>query len=174
MATVVGGGHPVHREDEHAMAKGAWRGHSNDVVRLVMSAPAVTLGADTTLRTAATVLRRHDIGAVAVVGGGGLVGVLSERDLVQSLADGIDPDQATVRDAMTDTPRPIEADSPLWAAAMLMLRYGVRHLPVIDDDRVVGMLSIREALAVMEHDRLIEPHDVDTVDRPPWRVDPVG
>ncbi|HEY8524699.1 MAG TPA: CBS domain-containing protein [Acidimicrobiales bacterium] len=131
--------------------------HSNDTVRLVMSTPAVTLAPDTTLRTAATVLRDHDIGAAAVVAPGGLVGVLSERDLVRALADGRDPDRTRVRDAMTGTPFPIEADSPLWAAAMLMLRHGIRHLPVVDDDRVVGMVSIREALAVMEHDRIVAP-----------------
>lgn len=74
---------------------------------------------------------------------------------------------------MTGTPRPVEADGLLWAAAMLMLRCGVHHLPVTEGSRVVGMLSIRGALAVMEHDRIVEPHDVDTVDGPSWQVDPV-
>jgi CBS domain-containing protein len=135
-----------------------------------MRTPAVTLGPDTTLRAAARVLRGHDIGAVAVVASEGLIGVLSERDLVQSVAEGTDPDRVSVRDAMTDTPRPIESDSPLWAAAMLMLRRGVRHLPVTTRGQVVGMLSIRDALAVVERDRIVEPHStLEAVDgKPDW------
>jgi CBS domain-containing protein len=147
------------------MTTGSRKPHSNDVVRFAMSSPVVALAPDATLRAAAGVLRSHDIGAVAVVADDGLVGVLSERDLVRSVADGTDPDQATIREAMTGSPRPIEADSPLWAATMLMLGCGVRHLPVTENGLVVGMLSIREALAVMESDRLIEPHStIDTVD----------
>ena len=131
--------------------------HGNDEVGLAMRSPVVTVRPATTLRAAATVLRRHDIGAVAVVDHGELVGVLSERDLVRALGDGLDPDSTLVATAMADAPRAVEADSPLWAATMLMLRMGVRHLPVTEHHRTVGMLSIRDALAVMERDRIIEP-----------------
>lgn len=65
-------------------------------------------------------------------------------------------------------PREIESDSPLWAATMVMLRMGVRHLPVTEQHRTVGMLSIRDVLAVMDQDRLIEPSSpIETLhDRP--------
>jgi CBS domain-containing protein len=131
--------------------------HAKDEVCTAMTSPAVVVGPDTPLRAAAQLLRHHDIGAVAVVTVDGLVGVLSERDLVGAIADGLALGPARVGDAMTGTPRPVAPDSPLWAAAMLMLRDGVRHLPVTDGHRVVGMLSIRDALAVFERDRLVEP-----------------
>ncbi len=142
--------------------------HSNDDVRLAMRSPVVTLEPCATLRAAAAVLSWHDIGAVAVVGSSEeLIGMLSERDLVRSLGDGADPDRTRVSGAMNGSPRFVDTGSPLWAATMLMLQLGVRHLPVTEDRRVVGMLSIRDALAVMERDRLIEPRSsMETVDGP--------
>jgi CBS domain-containing protein len=141
---------------------------SNDEVRAVMRSPVVALDPGATLRTAATVLAGNHIGAVAVVGPAGLVGVLSERDVVQALAGGLDPDRAEVDDAMSDAPKPVDAAAPVWAAATLMLERGFRHLPVTEGDRVVGMLSIRDALAVIERDRLIEPRTtIEPVDGDP-------
>jgi CBS domain-containing protein len=131
--------------------------HSNDLVGQAMRSPVVTVDPTMTLRAAAAVLRRHDIGAVAVVEHDKLVGVLSERDLVRALGDGVDTDRTAVAAAMTAPPHAVEADSPLWAATMLMLHIGVRHLPVTEARLTVGMLSIRDALAVMERDRIIEP-----------------
>jgi signal-transduction protein with cAMP-binding, CBS, and nucleotidyltransferase domain len=58
---------------------------------------------------------------------------------------------------MTDSPRPVDADSPLWAATIVMLRHGIRHLPVTDEHGIVGMLSIRDALAVSDQDRIVGP-----------------
>lgn len=142
--------------------------HGNDEVGRAMRSPALSVRPDTTLRAAAIVLRDHDIGAVAVLDAGRLVGVLSERDLVRALGDGLDPDHTPVTAVMTAMPRVIESDTPLWAATMVMLRMGVRHLPVTEQHRTVGMLSIRDALAVMERDRLIEPASpIETLhDRP--------
>lgn len=131
--------------------------HGNDEVALVMRSPVVAVPPDTTLRAAAGVLRQRDIGAVAVTAGDELIGVLSERDLVRALGDGVDPDVVMATDAMAEHPCTVEPGSPLWAATMLMLRTGVRHLPVTDRGRVVGMVSIRDALVVMERDRIIEP-----------------
>jgi CBS domain-containing protein len=139
--------------------------HGYDQVRLAVRSPVVTVEPTTTLRAAATALRREDIGALAVVVDGALavvvdgelVGVLSERDVVQSLADGADPDRTQVERAMSDPPRAVEAGSPLSEVTTLMLHMGVGHLPVTDNGRAVGMVSMRDALRVMERDRLIEP-----------------
>jgi CBS domain-containing protein len=131
--------------------------HGNDEVALVMRSPVIAVHPGTLLRAAATVLRQNDIGAVAVTDNDELVGVLSERDLVRALGDGVDPDVALVTEVMAGDPCTVEPSSPLWAATMLMLRTGVRHLPVTDGGRAVGMVSIRDALVVMERDRIIEP-----------------
>lgn len=127
------------------------------------------------MRTAIRILSDNDIGAVAVVDHDELVGVLSERDVVRSLADGDDPGTTLVATAMTARPRVVETSSPLWAATMLMLHVGVRHLPATDGHHAVGMLSIRDALAVMERDRIIEPGSpMATVHDSPESARPAG
>jgi CBS domain-containing protein len=136
---------------------------STDEVRRVMTSPVVALETGATLRSAAAVLRRNDVGAAVVLHAGRLVGMLSERDLVQALADGHDPDVAGVALAMTEPPRPITADRPVWAAITMMLRHRVRHLPVVDGEDIVGMLSIRDALAVSDVDRIVQPRSRDAL-----------
>lgn len=139
------------------MAGRAGIAHTGDAVRTAMTAPVVALDPGTVLRAAAQVLRRHDIGAAVVEDAGRFVGMLSERDLVQAVADGLDLDREQVGSVMTDSPRPVDADSPLWAATIVMLRHGIRHLPVTDEHGIVGMLSIRDALAVSDQDRIVGP-----------------
>lgn len=119
---------------------------TNDPVRTIMGAPVVALEPEISLGTAAMVLRDKQIGALAVVGGGRLVGLLSERDVVAAVADGADTDVVSVADVMTDHPFPLSPDTPIREAAEVMLRAGVRHLPVTEADEVVGMVSIRDAL----------------------------
>jgi CBS domain-containing protein len=136
---------------------------STDEVRRLMTSPVVALETGASLRTAAAILRSTDVGAAVVLHAGRLVGMLSERDLVQALADGDDPDTACVAAAMTDPPRPIAADMPVWAATTMMLRHHLRHLPVIQGGELVGMLSIRDALAVSDADRIIQPRSRDAL-----------
>ncbi|HEX6236498.1 MAG TPA: CBS domain-containing protein [Acidimicrobiales bacterium] len=119
---------------------------TNDPVRTIMGAPVVALEPETTLGTAAMVLRDKQIGALAVVGGGRLVGLLSERDVVAAVADGADTDVVTVADVMSDHPFPVSPSTTIKEAADFMLKAGVRHLPVTEADGVVGMVSIRDAL----------------------------
>lgn len=119
---------------------------TNDPVRTIMGAPAIALEPETTLGTAAMVLRDKQIGALAVVGGRRLVGLLSERDVVAAVADGADTDVVSVADVMSDHPFPVSPGTPIREAADVMLRAGVRHLPVTEADEVVGMVSIRDAL----------------------------
>jgi CBS domain-containing protein len=120
--------------------------HTEDPVRVVMTTPVVSLDRDTTLRTAAMVLRDKAIGAVAVTGRRGLIGIVSERDLVRSMADGLDPDVLGIGAVMSESLQPVDAGASLREAADMMIELGVRHLPVVADDEVVGMLSIRDAL----------------------------
>jgi CBS domain-containing protein len=124
---------------------------STDEVRRVMTSPVVELETGATLRTAARVLRHFDVGAAVVRYDRRLVGMLSERDLVQALADGFDPDVACVAVVMTGPPRPIAADMPVWAATTMMLRHHFRHLP------------IRDALTVSQADRIVQPPSRDAI-----------
>lgn len=119
---------------------------TDDPVRTIMSTPAISLDPATTLGTAAQVLRDQQIGALAVVDQQRLVGLFSERDLVTAVADGRDLDVDVLADAMSDRPYPVSPETPIADATQVMLRAGIRHLPVTAGDEVVGMVSIRDAL----------------------------
>jgi CBS domain-containing protein len=90
---------------------------------------------------------RHDrVGAVAVMATGRLVGIITERDLMRAVADGVDPERAVASERMTPDPRTIDHDDLATRAAQRMIELGVRHLPVVDHGAVVGVISARDLL----------------------------
>ena len=74
-----------------------------------------------------------------------LDGILTERDLMKAVAAGYSED-AKVGDWMTRHPETIEADDSTGHAAALMIHGGFRHLPVVSDGKVIGILSIRDLM----------------------------
>jgi CBS domain-containing protein len=92
-----------------------------------------------------------DVGAVLVNEGERLVGILTERDVLRAVARGVD-ERTTVADWMTRDPETLESDESTEHAAVLMIHGGFRHLPVTEEDRVVGMLSIRDLMRVVLED----------------------
>jgi CBS domain-containing protein len=92
-----------------------------------------------------------DVGAVLVFDDDGLCGILTERDVLRAVADGID-DTTLVRDRMTPSPETLDADDTTQHAAVLMIHGGFRHLPVVEQGKVVGVLSIRDLMRVVLED----------------------
>lgn len=99
-----------------------------------------------TLRDAGHRMTDNDVGSAAVFGTGGLLGILTERDLARSIADGVDPERARVEDYMTGEPITVTPETRASDAAQIMLEIGVRHLPVVRDEHLIGMVSIRDIL----------------------------
>ena len=93
----------------------------------------------------------RDVGAVIVLEGERLVGILTERDVLRAVAQGIDAG-TTVADWMTRDPETLEVDESTEHAAVLMIHGGFRHLPVTEGGDVVGMLSIRDLMRVVLED----------------------
>jgi CBS domain-containing protein len=93
----------------------------------------------------------HDVGAALVLEGGRLAGILTERDILRAVAGGL-RDDTTVADWMTRDPDTMEPDEPIRQAAVLMIHGGFRHVPIVDGDDVVGMLSIRDLMRVVLED----------------------
>jgi signal-transduction protein with cAMP-binding, CBS, and nucleotidyltransferase domain len=92
-----------------------------------------------------------DVGAVLVFDDDGLCGILTERDVLRAVADGID-EKTLVRDRMTTNPETLDADDTTQHAAVLMIHGGFRHLPVVEQGEVVGVLSIRDLMRVVLED----------------------
>jgi len=96
-----------------------------------------------TVRELASLLTERHIGAVPVMDGARIVGIMSERDIVRIIAD---EGQAAldwpVERVMTRQPITVTRDTSLLSGLSLMTRRRIRHLPVVDGDRMVGFVSI--------------------------------
>jgi CBS domain-containing protein len=93
----------------------------------------------------------RNVGAVLVLDAGRLAGIMTERDLMRAVAAGLH-DGAVVGEWMTADPDTIAPDDTIEHAAVLMIHGGYRHLPVVDGDDVVGVLSIRDLVQVVVED----------------------
>jgi CBS domain-containing protein len=107
---------------------------------------AITVRPTVTLRQAAEQMATNDVGLVVVLGGGRLRGVASERDIVTAIADGADVDDERIENVMAIDVLSAGTSTPSADAAEMMLDAGIRHLPVVDGDRVVGVVSMRDLL----------------------------
>lgn len=115
-------------------------------VATVMHRSTVSVRPEVTLRQVAETLAREEIGAVVVKGVDDMVGIVSERDLVRALADGVDPDVERAADVMTYEVVSVQSVDAIDDVARTMLDGGIRHLPVVDAGGPVGIVSIRDLL----------------------------
>ena len=113
----------------------------------VMTKDVVTLSSDSTVTDAAQVMVRGGFGSVVVVHGRMLLGILTERDVLRAAASEDDLRSAPVEGWMTPDPDTSEPDLDTEEAAGLMLSRGYRHLPVVVDGDLVGMVSLRDVLS---------------------------
>jgi CBS domain-containing protein len=118
------------------------------VARDHMSRDLLTVAPDEQLGAVAQRMVDRDVGAALVTEGSRLTGILTERDVLRAVAAGI-RDDTTVADWMTRDPETMGSDDTTLQAAVLMIHGGFRHLPLMDGDDVVGMLSIRDLMRVV-------------------------
>jgi drug/metabolite transporter (DMT)-like permease/CBS domain-containing protein len=113
-------------------------------VQEVMTPDPVTIEASSPVGHAAKAMRDHDVGAVVVTNGDELRGIVTDRDIVvRSLADGQDPMEVRVDDVATERDlRTLRPEDPIDDAALAMREAAVRRLPVVEDSRVVGIVSL--------------------------------
>jgi citrate synthase len=116
----------------------------------IMSRPVVTAAADDKVAEAAARMREKRVGSVVVVDGTRPVGILTERDLVRIAAAGVDTGTATVRDWMTANPDSVAPDVDAMTAFTSLSEHGYRHIPVVDDDAVVGIVSMRDLMRIAQ------------------------
>ena len=121
------------------------------VARNHMSTELLTVDPSAPVTEVAKRLVAKDVGAVLVFEEGAICGILTERDVLRAVADGID-DATLVRDRMTASPETLDADDTMEHAAVLMIHGGFRHLPVVEQGEVVGVLSIRDLMRVVLED----------------------
>ena len=117
-------------------------------VRDVMTEATVTETPTDSLRAAAERMWREQTGSLLGLEGGQLTGIITERDLLRAVALGADPDRSTVDEVMTASVYTVPPDMPLHLAAREMAARWIRHLPVVDDGELLGVVSMRDVTGV--------------------------
>jgi CBS domain-containing protein len=108
----------------------------------------------TSLADVARLMRRQNADSVAVMFEGKLVGIVTERDLVRAIADGVNPLQTGAEVVMSADPATVNADEDVDVVAVKMMALGIRHLPVLDEKGVpIGLVSAGDLIAVLERGR---------------------
>lgn len=100
-----------------------------------------------TVLEASRYMMEHNVGAVPVVRDGELIGILSERDIMNRVvAVGRTPGTTAVSEVMTANPRAVAADESIEECLFIMREFGFRHLPIVDGKELKGLVSLRDVL----------------------------
>ena len=106
----------------------------------------ITVAPEDTLGEVAERMSAQNVGAVVVKDFGRLIGVLTERDMLRAMAARVHTSDARVRQWMTEDPITAPPDMSFDEASEIMLDKGFRHLPVVDGETVLGIVSLRRIM----------------------------
>ncbi|MFZ1642964.1 MAG: CBS domain-containing protein [Candidatus Contendobacter sp.] len=112
---------------------------------MVTNQTVFSINPELSVYEAAALMTTHRVGALPVMRGADLIGIFTERDLVSRVVvSRLDPERTPVMRVMTENPITIAADRTPCDALNLMHEHGFRHLPVVDGNRLVAVLSLRD------------------------------
>ena len=112
----------------------------------LMQRDVLGVAPEDTLGFAAEQMAEREVGAAVVLDYGRLIGILSERDILRAVAGRVHSSEARVREWMTADPVTASPEMPPAEAARIMVENGFRHLPVVEGDQAVGIVSIRDVM----------------------------
>ena len=136
------------------MANQPMSGAGSRPVRDIMTPNPATVSEKDTVREAARIMAREDTGVVPVVDGKKVIGMITDRDIVVRLvAEGKDPSNAKVNEAMTKNVRAVKEDSPVQEVLDVMSKAQVRRVPVVNqNNELVGIVSIGDVATETKQD----------------------
>lgn len=117
-----------------------------DILSRVMSAPVKTINAIDTIGTAANVMVKNEIGAVVVVDGAKLAGILTERDIVKQFVTGSDALKKTAKQLLSKPLITGKPNTTIQEAFETMLKNKIRRLPVVDGEKLVGIVTEKDLM----------------------------
>ena len=115
-------------------------------VRDIASSAVVVVGPEHSVAEAARMMARHHVGSAVVTDAEQLAGILTERDVLRTVAQGADPEATKVAERMTRDVVTVGPDWGLVEAAGEMARRRIRHLVVFEGGQLLGVLSVRDVL----------------------------
>ncbi len=118
-------------------------------VRDVASSAVVAVGPAQSLRVATQLMAKHRVGSAVVQDAEQLVGILTERDVLNAVASGAEAETVTVQEIMTADVVTVGPDWDLVEAAAEMARRRIRHLVVYEGGQLLGVLSVRDVLPAL-------------------------
>ena len=122
------------------------------ILRDLVGDSARVCGPQTSLREAAKAMTERGHGSLGVVEGRTLLGLITERDLVKAAAGGADLDATPVSSFMSRDPDTFSPDFDVWEASQWLAESGYRHLPVVDNGSLLGIVSVRDLLVAIVED----------------------
>ncbi|MDR3537520.1 MAG: CBS domain-containing protein [Acetobacteraceae bacterium] len=129
---------------------------NREMAEIIRNQKPLTLTAVTTVQEACRRMHSRKIGAILVTNDkGALIGIFTGRDAVRLLARGRDPTQTLLKDVMTRKPQTMKPRATAIEALRLMRDGGFRHVPVVEEGVVLGIVS-RGDFRGLEHDRMDE------------------
>jgi CBS domain-containing protein len=109
-----------------------------------MTRDVLAVAPEDTLGHSAERMVERGAGSAVVTDYGRLIGILTERDVLRAVAGRVHSSEATVREWMTPDPVTVSQDTTAEEAAQIMLEKDFRHLPVVEGERAIGVVSIRD------------------------------
>ncbi len=110
----------------------------------IMTRDVKTVPPAASLADVARVLHDNRISSVIVMGDGAPAGIVTERDVVNVVAEGLDPNETVVRDRMTTDLATVDSRTDIAEAGRIMAERGIRHLPIVERGQLAGIISIRD------------------------------
>ena len=134
--------------------------HPTDAIARIMVWPVATVPGEASLLEVAEALAADGIGALGVVENGRLAGVVSERDVVTHLAQGANPEHVTAGEVMATDLVTAHPHDLILDTARRMVEAEIRHMPIIEEDRIAGFVSMRDIFEVLLD---VASHEEDVV-----------
>ena len=115
-----------------------------NTVRELMTSDVLSVDPSDTIGETAQQMVERRVSSAVVSDYGNLIGIVTERDLTRAVAGRVHSSEARVREWMTADPLTLTPDATPADAAKIMLDNGFRHVPIVEDGRAVGIVSIRD------------------------------
>jgi CBS domain-containing protein len=118
------------------------------LVKDVMNTNVVVAKAEATIREASEVMNKYNIGSLVVVKDSGIAGIITEHNVLESVAAGRNPDETKIAEIMSPEVVTVAPDSTVEQAVDLMVKHKIKKLPVVDGDKLMGIITASDIIVV--------------------------